>query len=102
MTWFTKFLYNVIPAISSTSTFLIISATSLLAVCNRSIVSLVLMTKLALLYAGFSWTSYQAFLVLYHLFGVDWTWNGHGMDMAQRSLSPLMLLLTVIGAIWTL
>ena len=34
-TWFTKFLYNVIPAISSTSTFLIISATSLLAVCNR-------------------------------------------------------------------
>ena len=64
--------------------------------------SLVLMTKLALLYAGFSWTSYQAFLVLYHLFGVDWTWNGHGMDMAQRSLSPLMLLLTVIGAIWTL
>ena len=34
-TWFTKFLFNVIPAISSTSTFLIISATSLLAVCNR-------------------------------------------------------------------
>ena len=34
-TWFTKFLYNVIPAMSSTSTFLIISATSLLAVCNR-------------------------------------------------------------------
>ena len=34
-TWFTKFLYNVIPAISSTSTFLIISATSLLAMCNR-------------------------------------------------------------------
>ena len=34
-TWFTKFLYNVIPAMSSTSTFLIISTTSLLAVCNR-------------------------------------------------------------------
>ena len=62
--------------------------------------SLVLMTKLALLYAGFSWTSYQAFLVLYNLFGVESTWTP--FLMAQRSLSPLMLLLTVIGAIWTL
>lgn len=33
--WFKRFLYNVIPAISSTSIFLIISATSLLAMCNR-------------------------------------------------------------------
>ena len=115
--WFKRFLYNVIPAISSTSIFLIISATSLLAVCNRwfestsiffksikfwtrSIVSLVLMTKLALLYAGFSWTSYQAFQVLNHLFGVEWTWTP--FLIAQRSLSPLMLLLTAIGAIWTL
>ena len=62
--------------------------------------SLVLMTKLALLYAGFSWTSYQAFQVLNHLFGVEWTWTP--FLIAQRSLSPLMLLLTVIGAIWTL
>ena len=62
--------------------------------------SLVLMTKLALLYAGFSWTSYQAFLVLYHLFEGEWTWSP--FLIAQRSLSPLMLLLTVIGAIWTL
>ena len=115
--WFKRFLYNVIPAISSTSIFLIISATSLLAVCNRwfestsiffksikfwtrSIVSLLLMTKLALLYAGFSWTSYQAFQVLNHLFGVEWTWTP--FLIAQRSLSPLMLLLTAIGAIWTL
>ena len=58
------------------------------------------MTKLALLYAGFSWTSYQAFQVLNHLFGVEWTWTP--FLIAQRSLSPLMLLLTVIGAIWTL
>ena len=62
--------------------------------------SLVLMTKLALLYAGFSWTSYQAFQVLNHLFGVEWTWTP--FLIAQRSLSLLMLLLTVIGAIWTL
>ena len=58
------------------------------------------MTKLALLYAGFSWTSYQAFQVLNHLFGVEWTMTP--FLIAQRSLSPLMLLLTVIGAIWTL
>ena len=58
------------------------------------------MTKLALLYAGFSWASYQAFLVLYHLFEVEWTWTS--FLIAQRSLSLLMLLLTVIGTIWTL
>ena len=62
--------------------------------------SLVLMTKLALLYAGFSWASYQAFQVLNHLFEVEWTMTP--FLIAQRSLSPLMLLLTVIGAIWTL
>ena len=58
------------------------------------------MTKLALLYAGFSWASYQAFQVLNHLFEVEWTMTP--FLIAQRSLSPLMLLLTVIGAIWTL
>ena len=33
--WYMKFLLNVSPAVSTTSTFLIISATSILAVCNR-------------------------------------------------------------------
>ena len=33
--WYMKFLLNVSPAVSTTSTFLIFSATSILAVCNR-------------------------------------------------------------------
>ena len=33
--WYVRFLVNVTPAASATSTFLIISATSILAACNR-------------------------------------------------------------------
>ena len=63
--------------------------------------SLVLMTKLALLYAGFSWASYQAYQVLFHFIPpVEWTYGF--FLQAQRAISPLMFLLSVIGAIWTL
>ena len=63
--------------------------------------SLVLITKLALLYAGFSWASYQAYQVLYH-FKPSVEWSYGFFLQAQRAISPLMFLLSVIGAIWTL
>ena len=74
--WYMKFLLNVSPAVSTTSTLLIISATLILAACNRwidtqrsstycnsrSIVSVLLMAKLAFLFSGFTWASASQFV----------------------------------------
>ena len=106
--WYMKFLLNVSPAVSTTSTFLIISATSILAACNRwidtqrsstycnsrSIVSVLLMAKLAFLFSGFTWAS--ASQLLFNL--LDQDWNIYIFLIARISLATDMLLLTLIGA----
>ena len=111
--WYMKILINVAPAASATSVFLIICSTSILAICNRvsfmrlvfslqlfpyffwairSIVTVLLMTKLALLFSGFSWAS--ASLLLHYL---KWDLDPEIFTLASISQGAGMLILAIIG-----
>jgi len=102
--WYMKILIIATPVLSATSTFLIICSTSILAAYNRNIVTVLLMTKLALLYSGFSWASSVDLL---HRLNWDLDLNLEIFTIASVSQGAGMLVLAIIGAsfrvfsIWT-